>query len=254
MPPAAVLYHTQVMHQRLLSPTYRFRYRVFSLLVDIDQLDRLQAEQRWLSVDRFNLFSLRTRDHGPRNGQPWRPWIEARLAEHGIDLQGGRIQLLAIPRILGYAFNPLSLWYCAGSDGRLRAVLLEVRNTFGEHHHYLLHQGGAALPNPIRGRKQKIFHVSPFIDMQPVYHFRLEPPGPSLRITIQEYQAEQRLLVATQSGRAEPCNNRTLLKVFLRQPWAAAKIMVLIHWQALRIWLRGGRIHSKPTPPAQEMS
>ena len=251
---AAQIYPCQVMHQRLFPVHYRFRYRIVSALFDIDRLDALARDHRWFSLNRFNLFSLHTRDHGRRDGSPWRPWIEASLAEHGVHLDGGRIRLLAMPRILGYAFNPLSVWYCEHRDGRPRAVLLEVRNTFGEHHHYLLHEGGAPIHWPVRATKPKRFHVSPFIDMTPFYAFRLGEPGARLRITIQEYQNNELMLVATQSGQARAFSDRNLLRTFAAMPWATARIMVLIHWQALKIWLRGGRYHPKPKPPAQEVS
>ena len=159
-----------------------------------------------------------------------------------------------MPRILGYAFNPLSVWYCEHSDGKPRAVLLEVRNTFGEHHHYLLHEGGAPIDWPMRATKPKGFHVSPFIDMTPFYDFQLGEPGERLRISIQEYQDNELMLVATQSGQAREFSDSNLLRSFAAMPWATARIMVLIHWQALKIWRRGGRYHPKPKPPAQEIS
>ncbi len=251
---AARIYSSQVMHQRLFPVRYRFRYRIVSVLFDIEQLGVLDRNHRWFSLNRFNLFSLHTQDHGRRDGSPWRPWIEARLAEHGIYLDGGRIRLLAIPRVLGYAFNPLSVWYCEHRDGSPRAVLLEVRNTFGEHHHYLLHAAGMPIDWPLRATKPKQFHVSPFIDMAPFYDFRLGAPGTSLSITIQEYQGNELMLVATQSGQARDFSDRNLLRTFAAMPWIAAKVMVLIHWQALKIWLRGGRYHPKPKPPTQEIS
>lgn len=263
----ATVYACRVVHERFFPVAYRFRYRVYSALFDIDRVHQLAAKSRWFSVNRFNLFSLHTRDHARRDGSPWRPWVEARLAEQGIDLEGGRIRLLAMPRILGYAFNPLSVWYCEHRDGRPMAVLLEVRNTFGEHHHYLLPSGRASdLPPggplsgapeqgwPVTGEKAKRFHVSPFIDMKPRYQFRLDEPGPSLRIAIQEFENADRMLVASQSGHALPFSDRTLLRILFTMPWATAKVMVLIHWQALKIWLRGGRFHRKPEPPAQEVS
>lgn len=250
----ARLYVSQVMHRRFPPVAYVFRYRVLHLWVDIDHLDTLARQLRWFSIDRFNLFSLRTRDHGRRDGTPWRPWIEARLREHGIELEGGSISLLAIPRILGYAFNPLSVWYCQHADGQLRAILLEVRNTFGEHHHYLLHAQGAPLPTPVCGEKPKCLHVSPFMDMDLRYTFRLSAPGARLRIDIQEWAGEQRLLVAQQHGHALECTDRHLLRRFLSMPLAAAKVMLLIHWQAWKIWRNGGRFHRKPSPPAQEIS
>jgi len=242
------------MHQRLFPVRYRFRYQGFSLLVDIDQLERLQQSLRWFSLNRFNLFSLHTRDHGHRDGSPWRPWIEARLAEQDIDLAGGRIRLLAVPRVLGYSFNPLSIWYCEDHDGLHRAVLLEVRNTFGEHHHYLLHANGAPLSWPLRASKPKIFHVSPFIGMAARYDFFLHPPGATLRIAIREYQDDALMLIASQTGHARPCTNASLLKLFLMQPWVALKTIILIHWQALWIWARGATYQPKPKPPTREVS
>ncbi len=250
----ALLYSCRVMHQRFFPVAYRFRYRIYSALFDIDRLQTVAKRSRWFSLNRFNLFSLHTRDHGRRDGSPWRPWVEARLAEHGIDLEGGRIRLLAMPRILGYAFNPLSIWYCDHRDGRPLAVLLEVRNTFGEHHHYLLPAGTGETRWPVRGEKPKHFHVSPFIDMRPRYEFRLDKPGPRLRIAIREFEDDALMLVASQSGRALDFTDRNLLRILLTMPWATVKVMVLIHWQAVKIWLRGGRFHRKPEPPAQEVS
>ncbi len=251
---AALLYDCQVMHQRVFPVAYRFRYRVFSVLFDIDQVGTLAETRRWFSVNRFNLFSLYTRDHGRRDGSPWRPWIEAKLAEQGIELGGGPIRLLAMPRLLGYAFNPLSVWYCEDRDGRPRAVLLEVRNTFGEHHHYLLHAAGAPMAWPVQGQKPKRFHVSPFIDMNAAYAFRLGAPSPRLQIGIREFQDERLMLIANQSGRARPFTDRALLHILFTMPWATLKVMVLIHWQALKIWWRGGRYHRKPDAPDQEIS
>ncbi|AHE97577.1 DUF1365 domain-containing protein [Thioalkalivibrio paradoxus] len=250
----AHIYHCQVMHQRLFPVAYRFRYRLFTMLFDIDRLEALAQDHRWFSKDRFNLFSLYTRDHGRRDGSPWRPWIEAVLARHAIRLEGGRIRLLAMPRILGHAFNPLSIWYCEHRDGTARAALLEVRNTFGEHHHYLLHNDGAPLTWPVRGEKPKRFHVSPFIGMQARYAFRLQVPAESLGIAIREYEHQDLLLVASQSGRRQEFTDRALLRILFTMPWATARILLLIHWQALKIWLRGGRFHRKPGPPTQEIS
>ncbi|WP_018872115.1 DUF1365 domain-containing protein [Thioalkalivibrio sp. ALJ16] len=246
-----------VMHQRFFPQQYRFRYPVISALFDIDRLAETTRRCRLFSLDRRNLFSLRTRDHGPRDGRPWRPWIETRLAEHGIELAGGRIRLLTMPRVLGHAFNPLSIWYAWHADGGLRAILLEVRNTFGEHHHYLLHENGAPMALPVRQQKDKSFHVSPFIDMHARYAFTLTPPraeaGASLRIAINEYQDQELMLTATQHGRLRPFNDRALLGAFLRKPWMTLRVLPLIHWQALRIWWRGGRYHPRPPRPAQEI-
>lgn len=249
-----VLYLTTVMHRRLGRPAYRFNYPVFSLLVDIDRLDDLARRLRWLSVDRWNLLSIRRRDHGPRDGNEWRPWAEARLAEVGIALQGGRVRLLSFPRLLGYGFNPISLWYCEHLDGRLRAVIVEVNNTFGDHHCYVLHDGGRPMCWPVRGVADKQLHVSPLIDMACRYHFRLAEPGDRLSVFIHQYRADRLLLAASQSGEARPLDDRNLLRAVLRTPLMTLKVIAAIHWQALRIWLAGARFHRRNSPPPQEAS
>ncbi|OOG24549.1 hypothetical protein B1C78_08580 [Thioalkalivibrio denitrificans] len=250
----AWLYVTQVMHQRRFPVAYRFVYPVFSLLVDIDRLEEISSASRVFSFGRFNLLSLHTRDHGPRDGRAWRPWVEAKLAEHGIRLQGGSIRLLFMPRVLGYAFNPLSVWFCHHRDGSLRAVICEVSNTFGEHHHYLLHDAGRAMPSPVRQRRDKVFHVSPFIDMDTEYRFRISVPDGKLRVLIHEYRQNELMLIATQTGDVRPFTDAQLLRTWLRMPLMTFKVITMIHWQALKIWLKGGRFHSKPAPPREEMT
>ena len=233
---------------------YRFIYPVFSLLVDIDRLEEISSASRVFSFERFNLLSLHTRDHGLRDGRAWRPWVEAKLAEHGIRLEGGTIRLLCMPRVLGYAFNPLSVWFCHHRDGSLRAVICEVSNTYGEHHHYLLHDSGRAMASPVRQRRDKVFHVSPFIDMDAEYRFRISVPDAKLRVLIHEYRQDNLMLVATQTGDARPFTDAQLLRTWLRMPLMTFKVITMIHWQALKIRLKGGRFHGKPAPPREEMS
>ena len=253
MSDAAALYVSTVMHQRFFPVQYRFTYRVFSLLLDIDRLAEL-TQNPLLAVNRFNLFSVYTRDHGARDGSAWRPWVIQTLATQGITSVDGKIYLLCFPRVLGYGFNPLSLWFCHAANGDVQAVICEVRNTFGEHHHYVLHNNNQAFPSAISGAKEKIFHVSPFISMQAHYAFRLKPPRESVGIVIQEYQEQRLMLVATQHGKRLPLTTWHLLGCFVRIPWLSVKIMALIHWQALKIWLKGARFYSKPTPPIEDIS
>ena len=137
MPNLSCLYVSRVMHRRLFPVDYRFQYRVFSLLLDLDHLTETCGKLRLLSLDRFNLLSFRQRDHGPRDGSSLKAWAQRLLSEREIHLEGGKILLLSFPRLLGYGFNPLSLWYCLHRDGSLRALICEVNNTFGEHHFYL---------------------------------------------------------------------------------------------------------------------
>ncbi|MFP4079584.1 MAG: DUF1365 domain-containing protein [Ectothiorhodospira sp.] len=246
------LYRTRVMHRRLFPVRYRFTYRVFSLLLDLDRLPALDARLRWFSVDRFNLLALHTRDHGPRDGRPLRPWAEDLLGQHGVDLEGGAIQLLCFPRVLGYAFNPLSLWYCHHRDGSLRAVICEVSNTVGGWHHYVLHDSGRPMAWPVRAARDKRFYVSPFIGMAARYHFRLAEPGEHLGVFIHEHEGDRLMLAATQTGEARPLTDAELLKALAAMPLMTFKVIAGIHWQALKIWLKGGRYHPPPDPAAKE--
>ena len=251
---AARLYRGEVMHRRVFPVDYRFTYRVYSLLVDIDRLDDVARGSILFSHNRFNLFAVHDRDHGPRDGSNLRSWLDALLARQGIDLEGGRVRLLCFPRLLGYVFNPLSIWYCEHADGSLRAVLCEVSNTFGERHSYLLHAHGEPMTWPVRDAKQKCFHVSPFIDMNAEYHFRLSEPADALRVLIREFQDDRLMLVAAQVGEARRFSTRELMACAIAIPFLTFKIMAMIHWQALKIWLKGARFYRKPQPPAEEVS
>jgi len=240
------LYLGEVMHRRLRQVSYRFVYKVFSLYLDIDALPALHARLRLFSHNRFNLFSLYDRDHGPRDGSALRPWLERLLAARGVELEGGPIRLLCFPRVLGYVFNPMCVWYCHHQDGSLRAAVCEVRNTFGGMHHYVL--GAAGEPMDWRGeyRAQKVFHVSPFIQPEAEYRFRFQRPGDRVRVVIDQYADNEPLLKATVGGERRPLTDATLWGMFLRLPFMTFKIIAAIHWQALRIWLHGGRFHRMP--------
>lgn len=253
-PDHACLYSAEVMHRRLDGPRYHFRYRVFSLLLDIDQLDQAAASNAIFSRNRFNLLSFHDRDHLPPGATDLRAWAEQTLAAGGIDGRALRIRLLCFPRLLGWVFNPLSLWYCETPDGRPAAVIAEVRNTFGERHCYLLRPDPAAPGWPLRDSHAKDFHVSPFIGMDARYDFRLSRPDGRLRVAIREFRGDHLVLVATQTGRREPFTAARLLLQTLRVPLQTAKVLGAIHWQALKIWLRGGRFHRKPAPPIEEVS
>ena len=248
--PAAVFPST-VMHSRRFPVAYRFSYRVFSLLVDIDRLDEV-GRNPLFSTNRFNLFSLYQRDHGARDGSAWRGWAETLLRDNGIDAAIGNIQLLCFPRILGYGFNPLSLWFCHDTAGNLLAVICEVRNTFGEHHHYLLPV--AANAPIVTGSKQKVFHVSPLMAMDARYEFFIHPPGDTLNILIHEYVGNELMLIASQQGQRQPFTTGVLLRQFALIPFMTLKVMLLIHWQALKIWLKGGKFYRKPAPPTETVT
>ena len=250
----AVLYRAEVMHQRFFTATYRFRYRVFSLLLDIDAIDRAAASSWLFSRNRFNLLSFYDRDHLPDGAPDLRTWAEGVLIDGGIDPSELRIRLLCFPRVFGWVFNPLSLWYCERPDGSPAAVIAEVRNTFGERHRYLLKPEDGDAGWPLRQRHAKEFHVSPFIDMQALYDFRLSRPEDRLRIVIREFEDDRLMLVAAQSGERRPFRSAELLRELFRVPFQTFKVLSAIHWQALKIWLQGARFYRKPSPPLEEVS
>lgn len=247
------LYVGEVMHRRTRPRAYEFVYRVFNLYLDIDRIDDASRTLSLFSHNRFNLFSFRDRDHGPRDGSPLRPWIERHLAEAGLDDAAADIRILCMPRILGYGFDPLTIWYCHNAAGDLRAVLYEVKNTFGDQHGYLfpVARGGSAPPEH---EADKVLHVSPLIGMDARYRIRTESPGDSLAVLIRESDAEGEFLVATLAGTRRVLSDRALLALFCRIPLMTFKVIAAIHWHAVKLMIRGVRFHRRPAPPTDEVS
>jgi hypothetical protein len=251
---AGFLYASRTMHRRRVPPFYRFVYRLFHLLLDVDRIDELHRSLRWFSRNRFNLVSFHDRDHGGGEPGRLRAWAEGMLAAEGVRLEGGRIRLLCLPRILGFTFNPIAIWYCAHRDGTLRAIIAEVRNTFGEKHCYLLASGGRPMTYEGPHEKEKCFHVSPFMDLVGRYAFRFNQPGETLRVLIHETREGVPLLDATLAGERRALTDGALLRQALRMPWMTLKVVAGIHWEALKLWLRGAKFHRKPEPPELEFT
>lgn len=236
----ADLYVGRVMHHRLRPKRHRFVYRMFTLLIDIDRLSDVDHGLRFLSVDRANLFSFQNRDHGARDGSPLRPWIETTLEAAGIPETPASIQLLTMPRFLGYVFNPLSIYYCRDHGQRLFAIVYEVKNTFGGQHPYVLR----VAPQPTSSERfhhgcDKDFYVSPFIQAQVNYRFSLNDPDDNLDVRITGYVEEGALLVAALRGKRRPLTDRQLLIQALKQPFLPQKVIASIHYEALKLWLKG---------------
>ncbi|MGV6857819.1 MAG: DUF1365 domain-containing protein [bacterium] len=250
----ACLYRAQVMHQRFKTVDYHFHYRIFSLLLDIDTIPEVAAASRLFSFNRFNLLSFHASDHLPAGETDLRAWANGVLDRAGIDGDRLRIRLLCFPRVLGWVFNPLSLWYCETPEGRPAAVIAEVRNTFGERHSYLLKPSAEHEGWPLLQRHRKDFHVSPFIGMQAEYAFRLPRPDERLSVLIREFEGEELMLVASQTGVRKPFTDWELLRQAASVPLQTLKVLAAIHWQALKIWLKGGQFHHKPPPPTEEIS
>jgi DUF1365 family protein len=239
-----------VMHHRHRPVRHRFDYPLFAVELDVDELD---AVPRTLAVDRPGWLAFRSADHGPHDGSPLAPWIRRLLADNGMARADGRVTLLTMPRLFGYLFNPVSFWFCHDRDGALRAVLAEVSNTFGEHHNYLVRRpdrGPIGIGDTLL--TDKVFHVSPFLDVAGDYRFRFVRDAARLQLSIGHDRQGQRLLSTALWGTLEPLTARGLVAAALRMPMQTFAVMTRIHWQALRLWLKGVAFHGKPLPPLEE--
>src|SRR6202051_3412264 len=244
---AAALYLGEVMHARLKPIGHCFSYRVMSLLIDLDRLDTADRQSRLFGVNRAALYSFNEADHGMRDGSSLRAYVQNCAAGCGIDLAGGRVLLLCYPRLLGYTFNPLSAYFCYRADGKLAVIIYEVRNTFGDIHAYVLPvKPGETSAAGVRQAQEKLFYVSPFIEMTMRYHFRVSPPGDSVKLRILETDREGPLLAATFNGRRRALTTTALLRSFFLLPLVTFKIVAAIHWEALRLWLKGTRLAPRP--------
>jgi DUF1365 family protein len=237
--PQSCLYFGEVMHHRFRPVRHRFVYRVFSLLLDLDEIPALSRRLRVFSHNRFNLFAFHDRDHGFRDGSVARPWVEQQLRDAGIVCDAAKIFVLCFPRIFGYVFNPLTIYWCHDAGGVLRAIVYEVKNTFGEQHAYALPVRSALPGDAIRQSADKDFYVSPFIDMSACYEFRLEAPEARLSVAICECDEIGKLLVATHVGCRRTLSDGGLLRAFFAFPLMTLKIIAGIHWEALRLWRKG---------------
>ena len=247
MTQASALYRGEVMHRRLRPVQHRLHYRVFWLLLDLAELDDLDRRLRVFSRNRFNLLSFHDRDHGDGSGAPLRAQIEVLLDRAGIEIGAGSVRLLTMPRVLGYVFNPISLYYCHHADGRLMAMIYEVTSTFGVRHAYVI---PALAEDQARGLVRqgaaKALYVSPFMGMEMDYEFRGHAPGPRLDLTINGRDAEGLMITAAMSGERRPMADRDLLAAAVAMPLLTLKVVIAIHWEALKLWLKGTPLTRQP--------
>ena len=223
--PALNLWKGKTVHARYVPFERRFAYDLALMDIDIDRLDEADRQSALFSVERPNLFSFSRNDHGARDGLPLRPWAEQML----------------------YKFAPISLWYGYGPSGDLRGIIYEVNNTFGDTHAYV----AAASGNRSQHEAGKAFHVSPFFDVTGTYRFTLRAPDDRLSVVVESLKDGARLHMANIIVRRQPATARTLLATALSRPVSSLGVTLGIHWQALKIWLRGATYHPRPTPPEQ---
>ncbi|MBU1540006.1 MAG: DUF1365 domain-containing protein [Alphaproteobacteria bacterium] len=253
-PPAFGLYVGEVTHRRVRPFHHRLRYRVYMLLLDLDAAEAKLSRLKWLRPGRWGLMRWRAGDYG-RKGDPraLRAQIDEQLATAGVGLDGGPIRLLTMPRILGYGFNPLSVYFCYRPDGELAALVYEVSNTFGERHSYLI-----ACPEGEGGdRRQtapKRFFVSPFMDMGMTYDFIVRPPGDDLSVTVAVRRGDAPILTATFAGQHRPLDDRNLMRAFLSHPLLTWKVIAAIHWEAIKLLFKGARYRVRGAPPVDPVT
>jgi uncharacterized protein len=250
------LYIGEVVHQRFAPRPHRLSYDIFQILLDLDRI----PQTRFLGHNRFNLFSFYDRDHGPNQSDKTgslHDRMAAMLLEKGLHAGGDRIWLLAMPRVLGFVFNPISLYFLQSVDGALKAVVYEVNNTFGDRHSYILPVLTAT--SHIRQHSDKRLHVSPFMDTRDMaYDFDLTTPGETfaLKIRLRHHAADavREMLFAGFTARRVPITDTALWKLFWAMPLMTMKVVAGIHWEALQIWLKGIKLRRKPPTEKSSVS
>ena len=253
-PPSAI-YAGTVMHRRLRPAPHVLQYGMFTLLLDLEEVPRLASRLRWFSLGRANLFAWRPQDH-LSGGSDLRSEVDGILERAGMDPDGGSVHLLTMPRVLGYVFNPISVYICHRAGGALQAVLYEVNNTFGDRHSYLFPVGDFAVGGgtSLRHSCAKALHVSPFVDMGMRYDFRLRPPAETFGLRIDVSDGDGPLLVAAERLRRRPLTDRELLRGFLEFPLQSLKVIAGIHYEAFHIWRKGVGLRRRPSPPSMPVS
>jgi DUF1365 family protein len=231
---AAALYLGRVMHARMRPVHHRFAYRVMNLLIDLDRLDEADRQSRLFA----SVFSFHESDHGNRDGASLSNHVRRLAEQRDVDLSGGRILLLCYPRLFGYVFNPLSIYFCYGNCGNLALLIYEVRNTFGEIHSYILSVEDPVTGGAIRQCQAKGFYVSPFMEMQTQYRFSIAPPDQQVKVRIVQSDEHGVIFTAAFSGQRRPLTSRSLSATLVTLPLLTFKVVAAIHWEAIRLWLK----------------
>ena len=235
----SIIYNGKVIHRRFKPKEHYFKYSVFSLLIDIDELEIIENTIKIFSHNKFNIISFFDKDHGPRDGTSVKEWVIKNLKDIGIENHKIQIKLLCYPRIFGYVFNPLSVFFIYDESSRLIAILYEVKNTFGEQHTYVFKTEDEKV---IINDCSKKFHVSPFIEMECHYYFRVLKPSDKISVIIDQKDKDGKLLYASQDGKAAELNEKNLLTSYVSHPLMTFKIIAAIHYEALKLWLKGIKI------------
>jgi DUF1365 family protein len=237
------IYNGNVIHKRFKPKEHFFKYKVFSLFIDLSELNELNDELNLFSINRFNLISFYEKDHGERDGSSLIDWVKKNLRSKKIDTNNIKIKLLCYPRILGYVFNPLSVFFIYDKNKSLISILYEVKNTFGEQHTYVFKVEGQ--DKLIQNNCSKKFHVSPFIEMDCNYFFRILNPEQKLSVVIDQYDQDGKILFASQDGERSDLTSKNLMNSYLKHPLMTFKIIAAIHFEAFKLWTKGIKLIKK---------
>ena len=237
------IYNGKVIHKRFKPKKHFFKYNVFSLFLDLSEIKEIDKRISLFSYNKFNLISFYEKDHGQRDGSSLSSWVKYNLKKTGIKNNNIKIKLLCYPRIFGYVFNPLSIFFVYDKNSSLIAILYEVKNTFGEQHTYVFK--ASLRKKKIENKCEKKFYVSPFMDLSSKYFFKIYEPQKKLSVVINQIDKQGKLLYASQDGVRSQFTAKNLIFSYIRHPLMTFKIISAIHFEALRLWLKGIKLMKK---------
>ena len=236
------IYTGKVIHKRFKPKEHYFKYNVFSLLIDLNELEEINKYIKFFSYNKFNIISFYDKDHGDRDGSSIKLWVKKNLRNIGIMTEDISIKLLCYPRIFGYVFNPLSTYFIYNKNSELISIFYEVKNTFGEQHTYIFK---AQDEKTVQNKCKKKFYVSPFIEMDCEYHFKTLNPREQLSVVINQNDKDGKLLFASQDGISMDFNNKNLILSYLTHPLMTFKIIGAIHYEAFKLWAKRIKLIAK---------
>ena len=236
------IYAGKVIHKRFKPKEHYFKYNVFSLLIDLNELEEINKYIKFFSYNKFNIISFYDKDHGDRDGSSIKLWVKKNLRNIGIMTEDISIKLLCYPRIFGYVFNPLSTYFIYNKHSELISIFYEVKNTFGEQHTYIFKVQDE---KTVQNKCKKKFYVSPFIEMDCEYHFKTLNPREQLSVVINQNDKDGKLLFASQDGISKDFNNKNLILSYLTHPLMTFKIIGAIHYEAFKLWAKRIKLIAK---------
>jgi DUF1365 family protein len=249
------LYSGVVTHARLRPRVHRLRYKIFMILIDLDEAAALSGKLKLFSYNKPGLIALNDRDHLDGSDTPLADQVREELARAGLDFGGGPVRLLCMPRVLGFVFNPISVYFCHRADGRLGAILYEVNNTFGQRHAYLIPvRPQDCTDGEVAQSCDKRFHVSPFMDMAMRYHFATAVPGEDVRLAVDSEDASGPMFTAGFRGLRRDLSDGAVARAVLAHPMLALAVLAAIHWEAIKMLMKGLRLKPMPPAPAERVT